>query len=355
MFGFESIKAGQVFMFSVRYEDENDMGTITKYLVGTKYIGKSKSAQYGKVDIQPIDNAEKIIKIAQFQANDFNLVYAESNLCFLDEYTGQSTFQPTAEQLGMSGGTVDYSKSSIRTYSYSPWNFKRNVSNSQRNCIAKGSVFYVTIGEASSDSRMMVGEYIAEGLGRVQYNPSFLEGNDEGILIFEIMRNTKEENEEKPKVVPIKANIKTQLGITLLKKHDDQDIEKQIAQNVINALGKKDENWDLKNNITSSQWGNIRALATDYYKTGESYEKFLFALFHEASKEEKDRGIKNAGMLTHGKMFDKLWDKNGRLEKLKNILDIHSQQSLVFVAKFASEMAKLYIDIKSGKIKKYEK
>lgn len=60
-------------------------------------------------------------------------------------------------------------------------------------------------------------------------------------------------------------------------------------------------------------------------------------------------------ILTHGTMFDKLWDKNGRLEKLKNILDTHSQQNLVFVAKFAAEMAKLYIDIKSGKIKMDEK
>jgi hypothetical protein len=351
MFGFESIKAGQVFMFSVRYEDENDMGTITKYLVGTKYIGKSKSAQYGKVEIKEVENVKKI---ANFQPSDYILVYAESNLCFIDEHTGQSTFQPTAEQLGMSGGTVDYSKSSIRTYSYSPWNFKRNASNYQRNCIAKGSVFYVTNGKDSSDSRMMVGEYIAEGLGRVQYNPSFLEGNDEGILIFEIMRNTKEENEEKPKVVPIKANIKTQLGITLLKKHDDQDIEKQIAQNVINALGKKDENWDLKKNITSSQWGNIRALATECIKNNKSYSNFLLELGYEPNENGKIK-INKTGKLTHGTMFDKMWDKNGRLEKLKNILDSHSKESLIFVVKYTAEMAKIYIDIKNGKNKKEEK
>jgi hypothetical protein len=353
MFGFESIKAGQVFMFSVRYEDENDMGTITKYLVGTKYIGKSKSAQYGKVDIQSIEGLEKLKKIGAFEPQDFILVYAESNLCFLDELTGQSTFQPTADQLGLSGGTVDWSKSSIRTYSYSPWNFKRNASNTQRNCIAKGSVFYVTNGKASSDSRMMVGEYLAEGLGRVLYNPSFLQGNSEGKLTFKIEQNIEKVKVEKPKVVPIKANIKTNLGKALLKKYDEQVIEKQIAENVILATQATDS--DLKNNITSSQWGNIRALATDYYKTGEGYEKFLFALFHEASKEEKDRGIKNAGMLTHGKMFDKLWDKSGRLNKFKEILKEHSNGNLIFVAKYSAEMAKIYIDIKAGKIKKEEK
>lgn len=353
MFGFESIKAGQVFIFSVRYEDENDMGTITKYLEGTKYIGKSKSAQYGKVDIQSIEGLEKLNKIDMFKQQDFILVYAESNLCFLDEHTGQSTFQPTADQLSLPGGTVDWSKSSVRTYSYSPWNYKRNASNSQRNCISKGSVFFVSGAEIPSDSNIMLGEYQAEGLGRVLFNPSFLQGNSEGKLTFKIEQNIEKGKVGKPKVVPIKVNIKTQLGKALLRKHDEQNIEKQIAQNVILATQATDS--DLKKHITSSQWGNIRSLATDYYKRGESYENFLLALFHEASKQEKDKGLRNIGMLTHGKMFDKLWDKSGRLNKFKEILSKHSNGSLIFVAKYAAEMAKIYINIKSGKINKDEK
>jgi len=351
MFGFESIKAGQVFIFSVKYTNDNDMDIIRRYLEGIKYIGKSKSAQYGKVEIKEVENVKKI---ANFQPSDYILVYAESNLCFIDEVIGQSTFQPTADQLGLPGGKIDWALSSIRTYSYSPWNFKRNASNSQRNCISKGSVFFVTGAEIPSDSNIMVGEYQAEGLGRVLFNPSFLQGNSEGKLTFKIEQNIEKGKVGKPKVVPIKANIKTHLGKALLKKYDEQYIEKQIAQNVINALGKKDENWDLKKNITSSQWGNIRALATECIKNNKSYSDFLLELGYEPNENGKIK-INKTGKLTHGTMFDKMWDKNGRLETLKNILDSHSKQSLVFVVKYTAEMAKIYIDIKNGKIKKEEK
>jgi membrane protein DedA with SNARE-associated domain len=52
------------------------------------------------------------------------------------------------------------------------------------------------------------------------------------------------------------------------------------------------------------------------------------------------------GMLTHGKMFEKMWDKERRLEKLKTIFDKHANENLIFVAKYAAEVAKEYIQLK---------
>jgi len=345
MFGFESMKAGQTFVFSVRYEDEKDIELVKKHLAGKCFIGKSKSAQYGEVCISEIESIEKI---SSFEPDNFTLVYAESNLSFIDENTGQTTFQPTVAQLGLTSGSISWDKSSIRTYSYSPWNFIRNASNGQRDCIAKGSVFFVEDAKASATTKS-VGEYQAEGLGRIIYNPVFLEGNADCSLGFnlEIIADATTVSKN---IIPDEENIETPLGIALFKRYNDQKGEKEIAANVIEALNVSSS--ELKKYITSSQWGNIRALATDYYRNGKSYEDLLLELFYESTREDKERGIKNSGMLTHGKMYDKLWDKNGRLNTFKVILNSYSNKSLIFVAKYAAEMAKIYIDIQSGKIVK---
>lgn len=351
IFGFESIKAGQVFIFSIRYQAEKDIEIIKKYLEGTKYVGKSKSAQYGRVSIAEIN---ALNSIATFWSETDTLIYAESNLCFIDENTGQSTYQPTVEQLGLKSGEINWEKSSIRTYTYSPWNFKRNASNTQRNCIAKGSVFYIEKGILNNVSTNNVGEYQAEGLGRIIYNPIFLKGRADGTLDFLIKSDYSQLRSKKETPKPVKENIKTSLGNALYKIHTEKEKEKEIARSIIKAIGDKTKDWDLKSNVTSSQWGNIRALATEYVKKGGSYNAFLKELGYE--ENQGDKIITNkTGLLTHGKMFDKLWDKNNRLNKFKIILDDPSNQSLLFVAKYSAEMAKIYIDIKNGKIKKDDK
>ncbi|MBK8390616.1 MAG: hypothetical protein IPL23_15600 [Saprospiraceae bacterium] len=121
------------------------------------------------------------------------------------------------------------------------------------------------------------------------------------------------------------------MGTLYLSFFEVEQNEKKIAQNVIKALGAKDEHWDLKSNITSSQWGNIRAKATDFIKNNKSYNDFLLELGYVPNENGRMK-INKTGMLTHGTMFDKLWDKNARLEKFKTILDNHAQHSLVFVA-----------------------
>jgi hypothetical protein len=343
MFGFESIKANQEFIFSIKYNSDYEIEIVEKLLRGKKRIGKSKSAEFGQVDIQPLTLNPS--KIDTFQENDFTLVYAESNLCFIDKETGQSTYKPSAEQLGIEGGTIDWNKSSIRTNSYSPWNFKRNTSNMQRNCILKGSVFYVEKGIKNTDNKS-IGEFTAEGMGRVINNPIFLKTKSDGVLDFKILEKDNPEN--KKEVQPIEENCKTDLGKILYSKYNAQKLDLDIARQVVDAV--KNSDWDLKSNITSSQWGNIRALATNYIKNGKKFDDLYTKIGfcnEETLKVEREK-IEKEGIITHGKMSEKLWNKN-RKENFKQII---KNTNLVFVAKYAAEMAKVYIDIKNGKIKK---
>jgi len=165
MFGFEAIKKGQEFIFSVIFEDEQYIETITKALTGEKHIGKSKTAQYGLIEIEKIDKPE-IFKSNSAKNNKL-VIYAESNLCFFNE-NGQASFQPEAEDFGVKGKII-WKKSQIRTYTYSPWNAKRNTPDTQRDVILKGSVIVINLKENIDKDKLpkQVGEYNAEGLGRV--------------------------------------------------------------------------------------------------------------------------------------------------------------------------------------------
>lgn len=320
MFGFESIKAGQEFIFSIKYTSDTEIEIIEKRMTGKKRIGKSKSAEFGQVDIQPLTITET--KIDTFQENDFTLVYAESNLCFFDKETGQSTYKPSAEQLGIEGGTVDWNKSSIRTNSYSPWNFKRNTSNMQRNYILKGSVFYVQNGLKNADNKP-IGEFSAEGMGRVIYNPIFLKAKGDGVLDFTIL--DKDQPKDIIKITP-SENYNTVLGKVLYSKYNAQKLELDIAKRVVEELNKK-ENESLFE-ISPSQWGGIRAIATNE----TNYSKLHIKLFADKT-----------GYLTHGVAEEKYWGKNNgkKIKIFKEIFSNKPELGSVFIAKLAGEFAKL--------------
>jgi hypothetical protein len=317
MFGFESIKKGLEFIFSVQFEDELYMSKISNALAGTHRIGKSKNAEFGQVKIEQLNQQPKTSDT--FDNQFYTLVYAYSDLCFIDDF-GMPTFQPTAIQLGLEQGEVDYFKSQIRTHTYSPWNFKRNTSSSQRNCITAGSVFYVKDAKKICDSKT-IGLHQTEGLGKVIYNPAFLKGDENGLLLIKLKHVTDK------KIPKEQSEQNTALTRFLAKKLKEQNDEKAIS-NAVQKLVYSDTS-EIKSfkEISSSQWGGIRAYATktvDY----ETLDKQLF--------DEKE------GYLTHGIADEKYWGKyRGKNRKaLKKILEQHKDLGTQFVAKFASEMAK---------------
>lgn len=319
MFGFESLKAGQVYVFSVRYEKTEYQEIVEKFLRGNKRIGKSKTAQYGQVDIQPIANPRLIESFATPQ--NYTVVYAESNLCFFNEY-GQTTFQPEPKDLGLSGGEICWKKSQIRTYAYSPWNGIRNTPNTQRDCILKGSVFYVKDAVAPEDKINSVGEYQPEGLGRVIYNPKFLDGfKGSGEWDFKINTPPKPDDSKEFKQTP--------LGDYLRKLQKSKKDELDISKAIHKALTLETSKELMK--ITPSQWGGIRAYAENTKDIVE-LERQIFKDF-----------------ISHGVAFDRYWSKGGRTQKFQTIFDDNKQHGTTFFAKYAAEMAKEAQKLKNKK------
>lgn len=338
MFGMEAIEAGEEFLFSILYENESFIEIVEKYLLGQKRIGKSKSAEFGQVEISANDRTINKAESKSFGA--YTIVYAESNLCFFDEDYGQPTFKPTAKQLGIETGEVNWGKSQIRTFSYSPWNSKRGASSMQRHCILRGSIFYIEGGKVDQ-SENVVSEFSNEGLGRVIYNPTFLRPDAENnhIVGIKFKQINKIEEAQKHDAVDYlkieEKDLRTDLGRFLLKRSRKEEYELQLAQEINQHL-KKNRDSDLVKKITSSQWGNIRSEATKYLENGKTFDEFLFKL--GLGKAENSKGI-----LTHGKMAERLWN-NKRRNDLKTIFEsIRTPKKLEFAAKFSAEMAKAAI------------
>ncbi len=326
MFGFESIKKGQEFIFSICFDDQQYIKDIEKALLAKKRVGKSKTAQYGQVKIEAIDNPQKIEIFTP--EGDYTLVYAQSNLCFYDEF-GQPTFQPKAKDFGLNG-EINWKKCQVRTYEYSPWNGKRNTTDSLRACIAAGSVFYV---EGKNEGGFkQVGAHQAEGLGRIIINPEFLKGNEKAECDFvEIIEKDKEEDkpDKERKSYEFIPNANS-LAAFLNNKAFYKQEEIKLSQAIQREFEKHKSTFN-KYKISASQWGAIRSYATKAEDMAE-LERNLIA--------------NKTGYLKHGVAFDRYWNKKGGkpLELFQNVC-IQAKQyknnGTIFITKFAAQMAKV--------------
>lgn len=311
MFGFESIECNQLFIFSVWAEDKELLDEITKLLNGEHHLGKSKTAEYGNVSIQPIDVKVKPIS---FSSTSHVLVYAASNVCMLDDL-GMPTLQPSASQLGFQNGEIDWSKSSVKSVTYTPWNGVRNTPSLQRDCIAKGSVFYIVNSgfDCSSNNEVFIGEYQAEGLGRCIYNPLFLEHvPNEDIMKMQIIAIKK--NKPIVKKVNDKYPI-TQLGLNLLGREKEKTALIIIGKKINDVICSKHP----FTSITNSQWGRVRSIAQN--------SNDVVSVLEDKLKE--------------GYAAEKYWYKDGVLDKfLKLIADEEITNKKLFTIKLCAEMAK---------------
>lgn len=326
MYGYQSMEKGGVFYFSV--EIDNDVNKdvsdkIKRALTGTKYIGRSRSAQYGLVEISECNDYQEVQSV-EFADNNIVVVYAESRLIFFDD-CGIPTFQPSAEQLlGMSsdsGMEIDWSKSQIRTFKYAPYNYVRKCFDTDRCGIEKGSVIVLKRKKNASDMILdlpqWVGSYQNEGFGKVVFNPMFLDCDNDAKLKLEIRS-----------VSPNNAKIKVDNPGTLLTKYvmrcKDRDREIGDIYKVVNEWANGANGKSFQSDSFKSQWGTIRSIAMRC-SSKEELEKELFVY---------DKTAKTGGYLVHGVSEEK-WRN-----KLKALLTFVQAYTPEYVVNLASVMQK---------------
>ena len=172
----------------------------------------------------------------------------------------------------------------------------------------------------------MVGEYTAEGLGRVIWNPDFFDVDENNKWSFkwsDIKSDNNLEGKEGGPVTPIGKQLES------IKKQQEKEIEMMKA--IIYFLNNKA---NMFKNITSSQWGELRSRA----QAADSWDKLFDFLF---SDEEDSKGRKK-GFLYRGVGAVKMWNKGGLNTKLKECLEKDEIRAfgIPFVIRLAAEMAK---------------
>lgn len=316
MFGYESLSKGLVLYFEVESELSDEQNEkIAKSLCGKKHIGHSRSAEFGLVTIKQ-DDFKEIYSTKPDKTSDYVTVYADGRLIFLDE-NRELTYRPTAKDLGIDGGCIDWSKSQIRIFQYAPWNGKRHTYEADRCGIEKGSVFVIKLKDATCPEKSQyVGSYKNEGFGKVIYNPVFLAGkpNEQGKALFTL-------EEKKQEVISLSntPNPETPLINFLANKKNTFESNQTIYRVVQKEV--EDLERFFKKGKFASQWGSIRSLAMI---TSDS-QQLITAI---------------DAFLSHGVAKDK-WEEQNRKGRLDEFMQQHVNEDLQsIIINLASEMAK---------------
>lgn len=320
MFGYQALTKGLSLYFQVDATDERLADIVKKALIGIKSIGRSKTAEYGLVEInvldKPYSQAYSTENLISIDGKQYVVVYADSRLIFFDE-NGMPTLQPTPKQLGVDEGIeVDMNKSQIRIFQYSPYNSKRCQYDSDRYGIEKGSVFVVRTDYFKIPADSTVGYYKNEGFGKVLFNPSFLYADENGMCKVSFTERSNEtdltyRSHEKPN----SSDIDNVLLEYLRNKNKVAFVQNNIFKSVNEFIKLNIELF--KGESFASQWGTIRTEASRIQKDASiknKVETLKLNLF--GCKDREDDG---KGYLTHG-VESKKWDEKNRIIILEKFI-----------------------------------
>lgn len=318
MYGYESMSKGSIMYFEVEVDEDKYKVQIANALIGKKRVGRSRSAQYGLVEISQCPYEE--VRSRKVSGQKVT-IYADSRLIFLDKDTGMPTLRPDAVDLGLEGGQIVWEESQIRTFQYAPWNFTRQCFDTDRCGIEKGSVIVVKdVVDCPAESKY-VGYYKNEGFGRVIYNPAFLDG-EKGSGIANIkLAEIKKSVDNDIKKYPVGDSS---LMRYLMAQHDTEEEEQNILSKVNTWVNRNSRLF--KGDTFASQWGTIRSMAA---RRGES-NSLMDLLFNEET-----------GYLKHGVAEEK-WADPGKLQALMSFANEFKNDRILRLAivSLASVMAK---------------
>jgi hypothetical protein len=324
MYGYFSLKKGTEWSFTIddltgKYAEE-----IKTTIIGKKRVGRSRSAEYGSIQIDFIGEVSKTVDEAKHEGVSY--IYAKSNLCFYNRY-GRNTTTPDASQLMLpNGSSILWNQSQIRTRTYQTWNRKRYNRDADRMIIEKGSVFAVNLSESIDSSQIEngIGTHKSEGFGQVLLNPSFLQ-SDTAELDFSI------------KKIGLNDWISDKVFFTVEKCNNDAVIVNYLARqkaisvqvfDIDKKVNKFIKDYPDFTKISNSQWGIIR----NYAKNTSDNEHFKTLVFSTES-----------GFMCRGQS-EKEWRSKGRRDKLYEYLYMNQEfpenYIIPFTIKLATQMAK---------------
>lgn len=310
MYGYKALKKGSFWQFVVQLDDtvsQDDTSLIIDTLENSSRLGKSKSAEYGQIEIKYLD-AQVVEEIGENNPDLTEKVvfYCNSRLALVDG-NGNPTYDLQYFVNGLNKENIIYDKCQIRTSTFTPYNGAMKTKSYERVVINKGSVI-VLKGISSASLEIIkkgVGAYLSEGFGEILINPSFLMDRElvlEKECNDEAMTNKREE---------IKSKFEDNTVQFLVNRHNRKINTLEIANEVAQFVSDHKEKTFKK--IKSSQWGNIRSIAS----SGES--KFI---------EEINKYVSTG---------TKKWEE-GQVAVLMNAINKHNINKQNFIKLLAMKM-----------------
>ena len=267
MYGYNAMPAGTLWQFSLKYDalERHDVQRIKNNLVGQKRLGKSKSSQYGRVEIKEITQpsiveSERIV--SELLETATTLLYAKSRLALIDA-EGNPSYDLKYLIEGLEDHNIVWEKCQLKTSTFTPFNGAMQTKSYERVVINSGSVMVLqNLSKAQLESlNQGVGLYLSEGFGELLINPSFL--THEGW--FSLKKSPKARELEK---VAITEPVVTFLNNRALRKKEKLDLAWDVDRFI-------QENRRLYQNISNAQWGSIRAICSgssdDFRETIRTY------------------------------------------------------------------------------------
>ncbi len=238
LFGYEALSAHQQFSFSIQADDDVPDHLIDKLsaVVGKAQLGRSRSAQFGAVEIKSLESDKP--EVPKNNAQGFLTLWLLSDLQL--QQNGQPTLIPSPEVLGLPKGTKWLAeKSFLRSRRYSMYNAYRRHYDKERQVISRGSILRYELPSDFSDYDSLyqklskgIGLQTECGLGQVSINP-------------DILSNTHPTWKQNPKKV-VKQTISqaelpqnsTLISVLLRKQQIDEigSQPRQIAAEIFNEL-----------------------------------------------------------------------------------------------------------------------
>lgn len=320
MYGYYALPAGSVWRFTVSATNNEYLDLIKNALIGIKRIGRSRSAEYGLVNISFVE--KRTLEIGSLTAG-LNLVYADSAICLPVDFDG------SLESLFPEGAVkINYAKSQIRTRIYQTWNGKRHALDPDRLVLTKGSVIALEIIDVNEINWINkgIGDRKAEGFGKIIMNPSFfsVKANTQFISL-----SLKKSSNFLSKVIYTKvATTSDKHLINLLKKRKNDSTQQLNIDVAVNKFIADFGSSSVFRKTTASQWGTIRSLA----KMFPNKKDLEFELFNNIKKE---RG----GYLEKG-IAEEQWRTGKEIIKME-VLGNTTYPVHIYLQKIAAEMAKL--------------
>lgn len=295
LFNYSAINAGQTFAGFIEADTEQ-LKLIKAHLAGKHAIGRSRSSEFGRVNIELIELREPV-QSAAYTSELF--VYCISDLECVDQY-GIPTFTPSLSELAGDdsvSGILDAGRSFIRTSILSRFNQKRGGFDAEQALINKGSLLVFKNVRNTAAAIELLGSKGAginkqQGLGWVLANPIWLQAPSLSLPLFDAFTVPSQEGKSKPKDALASTPL-TQFIAALLQQNEKTKVDTDMVDAMLVTLYKLYTNARQYNRVinaydagpTSTQ---LRRVADVYRNNHRNPLSELFEGNHAICKSDND-------------------------------------------------------------------